>query len=114
MSERECGGVVVRVSQHGVRFHRVSHITLAYVYTHIYGRVNHCVLDSRVEMHHAYRPFYSIEDVLSRGAHVRVCGSVRELCLNPDGCRGTLKVARDHRHLVIEWRDMCTCMHDDV
>ena len=34
---RECvrESVVVRVSQHGVRFHRVSHFTLAYVYTYI-------------------------------------------------------------------------------
>ena len=31
---RECVSVVVRVSQHGVRLHRVSHFTLAYVFTH--------------------------------------------------------------------------------
>ena len=41
-------------------------------------------------------------------------GQIRDLCINPDGCMGALKVARDHRHLVIEWRDVCTCMHDDV
>ena len=27
--------VVVRVHPHGVRFHRISHITLAYVYTYM-------------------------------------------------------------------------------
>ena len=80
----------------------------------MHGRVNDCMLSSWVEMHHAYRPFYSIEDVLTRGAHVWVCGSVRELCLNPDGCRGALKVARDHQRHMIEWRDTCTCMHDVV
>ena len=33
---RECASVVVRVSQHGVRSHRISHFTLVYVFTYIY------------------------------------------------------------------------------
>ena len=35
---RECESVVVRVSQHGVRLHRVSHFTLTYVFTHVPSR----------------------------------------------------------------------------
>ena len=32
---RECDSVAVRVPQHGVRLNRISHITLAYVFTHL-------------------------------------------------------------------------------
>ena len=34
---RECDSVAVRVPQHGVRLNRISHITLAYVFTHKSG-----------------------------------------------------------------------------